>query len=299
MAKGLRSFQSTKITFFVFLDIITAVTGIFIFIVLLLSFRLNESGSGSPPEGSTAAAADAGDPALEARLADLLRQLEEMVIANRNRQSALTEAEAAPDLAALRAEVSALRDAIAGERAAGAQLAASEKNRAAADAARDDVLGLTADRRQIQQIKEHLAALTAEIASKRQQADALENEVKQAEARLLDARVRRGNRVWLVPDLPATSKEPVLVVVGGEETVAERFNKPDSRTKFGANDGANAFHKLLGRCNKLDDYLVFYVRPSGIKHFEEYVEAARDAGFEVGYDAVEENRELVFSKPQD
>ena len=297
MASGMRSFQSTKITFFVFLDIITAVTGIFIFIVLLLSFRLNETGPNSQSDGTASNAPTAGNAALESRLADLLRQLEELVVANHAQQVALAEAETSPDLGALRADIAALQSAIARERAAGAQILAAEKGRSAADDARDNALGLTTDRAQVQQIKDHLAALAAEIAAKRQKSDSLENEVKQAEARLLDARARRGNRLWLVPDLPATSKEPVLLVVGGQESVAERFNKPASRVQLGSDDGAGAFRKLLGRCNKLNDYLVFYVRPSGVKRFEEYVEVARKAGFEVGYDAIEEDRQLVFSKP--
>ena len=297
MAAGLRSFQSTKITFFVFLDIITAVTGIFIFIVLLLSFRLRETGPGSQSDSTAADAPTAGNAALESRLAELLRQLEELVVSNHTRQTALTEAEASPDLGELRADIAALQAAIAEQRAAGAQIQAAEKDRSAADDARDNALGLTTGRTQVQQIKDHLAALVADIAAKRQQSDALETEVKQAEARLLDARARRGNRLWLVPDLPATSKEPLLLVVGGQDAVAERFDKPASRVELGLDDGAGTFRKLLGRCNKLNDYIVFYVRPSGVKRFEEYVTMARKAGFEVGYDAIEEDRQLVFSKP--
>jgi hypothetical protein len=296
MASSLRSTTSTKITFFVFLDIITAVTGIFIFIVLLLSFRLQENGS---TPGAATASGMAGDAASESELNELLHRLEALVATNHARQIALAEAETAPNLADLSNEIDTLKAAIARERSDGARLQVDARSRELADAARDDAVGLTADRAQIQHLKEHLAALEAENTGKHQQSEALENEVKQAEARLLDAQARRGNRLWLVPDLPATSKEPILVIVSGHDAVAERFNKPDSRVSIGSKDGADAFKKLLARYNKLDDYFVFYVRPSGIECFEDYLNAARDAGFEVGYDAIEENRELIFSLPKD
>ena len=85
--------------------------------------------------------------------------------------------------------------------------------------------------------------------------------------------------LWLVPDLPATSKEPILVIVSGHDAVAERFNKPDSRVSIGSKDGADAFKKLLARYNKLDDYFVFYVRPSGIECFEDYLKRGSRRGF--------------------
>ena len=124
MASSLRSTTSTKITFFVFLDIITAVTGIFIFIVLLLSFRLQENGS---TPGAATASGIAGDAAAESKLNELLHRLEALVATNHARQIALAEAETAPNLADLSNEVDTLKAAIARERSDGARLQVDAK----------------------------------------------------------------------------------------------------------------------------------------------------------------------------
>ena len=47
----------------------------------------------------------------------------------------------------------------------------------------------------------------------------------------------------------------------------------------------------------LDQYVVFLVRPSGIETFQDLVKSARDMGFDVGFDALEEDRQIHFSTP--
>ena len=46
-----------------------------------------------------------------------------------------------------------------------------------------------------------------------------------------------------------------------------------------------------------EQYFVFLIRPSGIALFKDLVEAARGSGFEVGFDALEEDKEIHFTPP--
>ncbi len=48
---------------------------------------------------------------------------------------------------------------------------------------------------------------------------------------------------------------------------------------------------------KRDRSLVFYIRPSGIAQFQRLSTLAKGAGFTVGYDAIEEDRQILFSQP--
>ncbi|HTI99949.1 MAG TPA: hypothetical protein VL527_13795, partial [Dongiaceae bacterium] len=53
----------------------------------------------------------------------------------------------------------------------------------------------------------------------------------------------------------------------------------------------------LATAKPLNQYIVFLVRPSGIELFDRLVKLAREKGFEVGFDALEENRQIHFTTP--
>ena len=59
---------------------------------------------------------------------------------------------------------------------------------------------------------------------------------------------------------------------------------------------ASKFKEALKGYAKLDQYIVFYFKPSGVEHFEKLTEAAKEAGFEIGYDAVGEEIVINFRK---
>jgi DNA-directed RNA polymerase subunit RPC12/RpoP len=52
----------------------------------------------------------------------------------------------------------------------------------------------------------------------------------------------------------------------------------------------SAFSSYLDTAKSLDQYVVFEVKPSGIGLFQDLVKSARDKGFDVGYDALEEDK---------
>jgi hypothetical protein len=126
--------------------------------------------------------------------------------------------------------------------------------------------------------------------------DSLEQQVASAQARLLKLQAREG-KIWLIPDQAATTKEPILVTVAGTGAVAEAFDHPEKRQQWDATHAQSSLEAYLRNAKPLDQYVVFLVRPSGIPLFQKLLKSTRTDGFEVGYDALEEDREVHFSKP--
>jgi hypothetical protein len=79
--------------------------------------------------------------------------------------------------------------------------------------------------------------------------------------------------------------------------VLERFNAPDSDRQFDKGAAQKGLESYLKRANPANQYVVFLIRPSGIAMFKDLVAVARTSGFEVGFDAVEEDREIHFTSP--
>src|SRR5437667_4091120 len=103
MRESFRSFDS-KITFFAFADIITAVSGMLIFITLLLATDLGQSNdNGSSTE----------DPALEQRLQEAITQQAEVDSQNQRLEELLSVVENAPAAEKLEADIARLRAQLA------------------------------------------------------------------------------------------------------------------------------------------------------------------------------------------
>ena len=87
--------------------------------------------------------------------------------------------------------------------------------------------------------------------------------------------------------------EPLLVSVVGQTAKLERFRVAGSKVSLPATgeDLATALKPF----DPNHFYIVFYIKPSGIAAFAGLKAAARAAGYEVGYDAMEEDAEIEFS----
>jgi len=286
MRDRLRSFDS-KITFFAFADIITAVSGMLIFITLLLATDL-----GRPTDNRTQAV----NAELERQLNETLAQQADADAANRGLQNLLTAANTAPLPDKLQSDISRLRAELAEEKSKHAGLVEELDTSRTNLAERDRVLGITA-------VRERIAARdreTDEIARKettvRQQTVALENQIPGIEEKILKYRAREGE-LWLIPDRTGNTKEPVLAIVSGKELQIARFNQPDQTEKFSKGGARSGFKSYLGRIKSEKQYVVFLIRPSGIDLFRDLVEVARDSGFEVGFDPLEEDRQIHFTAP--
>lgn len=286
MSSRLRSLDS-KISFFAFADIITAVSGVLIFVALLLATDL-----GRPTNSSSST----GDPRIEQRLQQALAQQVEVDEQNHRFQELLAMADTAPSPEKLNADIARLRSQLAEEQKRQAAVADQMAESQASIAARDKILGLTALKATVQHAKDEAEAIARQDAKARSEMATLDQQVAQQQSKLLKLRERDG-QLWLIPDESSTTKEPILVTVSGAGVEIEHFDHPEQRKRLGTFDADTAFKSYLGQSKSLDQYVVFLVRPSGIETFRDLVKSARDSGFEVGFDALEEDRQTHFSTP--
>ena len=286
MSSRLRSLDS-KISFFAFADIITAVSGVLIFIALLLATDL-----GRPTDSRSQAA----NSEIEQRLQEMFAQQVEVDAQNHRLQELLATADSAPDLEKLQNDITRLRSQLSEEQKKQVALADQMADSQAAIAARDKTLGLTDLKATVQRVVQEAESIARQDAKARSEMENLDQQVAQAQSKLLKLRQREG-QLWLIPDKSATTKEPILVTVAGAGVTIERFDHPDQRKQLEKSGADTAFKSYLREAKALDQYVVFLVRPSGIEIFQDLVKSARDMGFEVGFDALEENRQIHFSTP--
>ena len=284
MASRLRSGIGTRISFFAFQDIITSVTGILILITLILSLYLN------PPPPVSAEQAQ-----IKQKLTAVLEELRRASLATEVRQTNLLLLAAAPSASRLQAEIGELQNRLAGQsnRLAALRQSASDEQRKAD--LRADRLGLSAERERAGRIQRELAELretnsveVAETLQLQEQQRRLQTAIQQAQSE---------HRLWLLPETGNFGKKPVLVTVSGTKLTSERFSEPASRKEFPAATARQGLEQGLAQWHPDRDYVVFYVRPSGIEAFIELSDMVRRAGFQIGYDAVEEDRQIIFAAP--
>jgi hypothetical protein len=284
MRSQLRNWDS-KITFFAFADIITAVSGMLIFITLLLATDLGR------PTGDRAA-----NSQLEQQLQQTLAQQATVDAQNSRLRDLLSRAEIAPNLEKLQADVARLRSQLAEEKQKQTAIAGRLAGSRAAAETRDARLGLADLGAAVDRVLQEAETAARHESEVRGAMDGLERQVERLQSTLLKLRQREG-QLWLIPDKSATTKEPILVTVGGAGAVIERFDHPEQRKQLDKAGADSVFKSYLREAKALDQYVVFLVRPSGIGLFQDLVQSARGAGFEVGYDALEEDRQIHFSTP--
>lgn len=287
MSSRLRSLNSTKISFFAFQDIITSVSGILILVTLILATELDRPTSRTTHDA---------DPELERKLSEILRQQAEVDAQNQNLQGLLAAAETAPAAEKLEADITRLRAQLAEEKKKHASVAEQLAASQSAIEARDRTLGLTDLKAQIQRIIQEAESLARQESEVRKEMASLEQKVASVQSKLLKLREREG-KLWLIPDKSSTTKEPILATVSSSGAKVERFDHPNAAKEFSKSGARSEFESYLAEAKPVDQYVVFLVRPSGIELFERLVKLARDRGFEVGFDALEENREIHFTTP--
>jgi hypothetical protein len=279
MSSRLRSLDS-KISFFAFADIITAVSGVLIFVALLLATDL-----GRPTSSSSQAA----NSEMERQLQETLAQQAEVDSQNHRLQALLVTADTAPDLEKLQADITRLRSQISEEQKKQTALSDQMADSQAAIAARDKVLGLTNLKATVQRVIQENEAIARQEAKVQSEMDGIDQQVARVESKLLKLRQWDG-QIWLIPDKSATTKEPIVVFVDGLGATIQRVDHPDERKQLDKADADSAFRSYLDLAKSLDQYVVFEVKPSGIELFQDLVKSARAKGFAIGYDALEEDK---------
>jgi hypothetical protein len=109
------------------------------------------------------------------------------------------------------------------------------------------------------------------------------------------------HRVFVIPEPDRSGKEPVLIVLSATNGSCTRLSQTNV-VEFAARDGTTEFERLLRTWNARKERLVFYVRPSGIAHFEKCLRLANARGFNIGddnigYDAAAEDGQYVLLSP--
>ena len=286
MRERFRSFDS-KISFFAFADIITAVSGMLIFITLLLATDL-----GQPSDHRSQAA----NREMEQRLREVLAQQAEADSQNRNLEGLLAAAETAPVTEKLETDITQLRAQLAEDKSKHATVAEQLVASQSAIEARDRTLGLTDLKAQIQRLIQDAEWFARQEAKVREEMTTIEQRVAGVQSRVLKLREREG-KLWIIPDKSSTTKEAILATISSSGARVERFDHPGEAMEFSKSNVRSGFNSYLEQAKPLDQYLVFLIRPSGIELFERLVKSARDKGFEVGFDALEEGREIHFTTP--
>jgi hypothetical protein len=281
-------FQRGKIggisPFFAFQDIITSAMAVVITIVMLLALDMGEPSQGDPR--------DPVPSNLTQQLEELLDQLSQANVGLRSAQEADAAAKLSP--AILKGEIETMRSELAGMRAISQ---AGEKD--LTNAQRSDAAKIVWS--ELEKQKAFIAAAAKQLAQRQEEAARSLAEMKRAEDALrakegqLLAEQARKNELWLIPDRSKTSKEPLLAVVSADAVVLQRFDHPE-KSELRGRGLASKFEGALKGYSNLDQYVVFYFKPSGVDHFEALTQSAKSAGFEIGYDAVGEEIAINFNR---
>lgn len=260
-ARGKRS-AKTKVSFFAFQDIITCVSGVLIVVTLLMSTMLSD-------EEIAQAKPSSGDVKAEtATLEGIRKEIQKLT-------GQLTNM---PDPEAVQIETEELKNRLDHLRKLLAAI--QDKN----------------TRQQDRDIRGEMNTKDLE----RQIADALDK-IKGLEEQVgvQQTKIEEESNVWsLVPQLPDSSRKPVLVVVSSSGATIEEFGQPDTRQQIAADQLQTSFTSGLARFRSADHYFVFYIKPSGLAPFISLETEAKKAGFQTGFDALLEHVDLRFSKPK-
>ncbi|HWB01624.1 MAG TPA: hypothetical protein VG796_01285 [Verrucomicrobiales bacterium] len=264
------------VSFFAFQDIITSVTAILLIITVFLSLNIKDAPTA--PESSS----ESESKELKEQLAQLLRDVADR---RQKAESSSDRADAAPrsleiEIALLEKEASDLMKFVAENSAAPKVNPRSALEEATARDIAAERLDLLLIQKRIERLTKEEAAISAERAE-------AEASVRRIESELLNQEKKK-NRLVLIHETSRTTKEPIIAVISGKGGSFHRFDTAAGEQISGPAD----FRRLLKKHSALDHYFVFYNKPSGAGLIDEYVDAARNAGFEVGYDAVPEDFEL-------
>lgn len=253
----LRTGGQARISFFSFQDIITSVTGILILVTLMLSFNVTTAEPVSSEEQKLQAASE---------------RLREIEAENERLQQRRREAATLPDQTQLQAQIETLR-----------------REQIEVDAQRKQLDATLASARE--RVAKQPTNNAAEL---RDQIEEAEKQLEQLRAKAAQSRTNV-NALYIVPDVDArrNEKKAVAIVVSGTQMRAQRLDGSD--VFEGQINSPDSLQPILTKHNSERDFLVFYFRPSGAKWFEDFRKLARQGGFEVGYDAVEEQKQLIFS----
>jgi len=237
-----------------------------------------------------------GSSSLEQKLQEALAMQVDVDKKNIRLQELLKAAETSPDIFKLQSDIKRLRLQLVEEQkkqnALNYQITESQD----AIAKRDVALGLTNIKAEAARVNAETKIIASQDAKIREEMSCLNRHLTGVQSKLLILRQREG-KLWIIPDKSFTTKEPILATVSASGAKLERFDRSDQTKIFYEPSTGSEFNSFLAGVKPVDQYIVFLVRPSGIRLFKDLVKSARDKNIEVGFDAVEENKDIYYSIP--
>ena len=300
MSDFLRGDDEEVASFFAFQDVITAVLGILILIALQLSFSINVlKGDG----GSEVAEVDS-QIITEQEFVDKRKERVEM-----ERRLSL--------LRAKNREILAQKEAIesAGESLQGVEefvrILISEIEQMELDLGvldqtltdKRETLRWDASKLGLLSVQSEIAELIEEshkdsiiISDLKKDIEKLSNSLSSSLDELSEEKKRKDS-VWMIPEKESDGKDPLLITIDGKRMRFEEFDKPESLRVLNTRSLTSSFEAGVEKYDKRKFKIVFLFKPSGAIYFEKVIELAKELGFEVGYDPVEERQKIIFSLP--
>jgi hypothetical protein len=300
MSDFLRGDDEEVASFFAFQDVITAVLGILILIALQLSFSVNVvKGEEGNNEGSIDDSIISEEEfldnqikrnGLEAKLAELRQRNREII----NRKQAILSAGQSAQgiensLQIVRAQVDQLVKDHESFRRALAQKEQTLREEAAN-------LGLSAVQFEVAELSYKTEEDSKGIAALKRRLQELSSTLSESMSDL-SAEKRKKDSVWMIPERSNDGKSPLLVTIDGTNMRFEEFDKPESLRVLRTSSLTSSFKSAVKSYDSRRVKVVFLFKPSGVDYFKKIIELAKDLGFEVGYDPIEESHKVIFSLP--
>jgi len=300
MSDFLRGDDEEVASFFAFQDVITAVLGILILIALQLSFSINVlKGEDGNQEGKVDSHIISEKEFIEKRREreELERRLSQLRDENREilaKKEALSSAGESlkgiedsirilvSEIEQLEIDLDVLDQAISDKRKTLQEEAAKlglssvqSKVTELSEKSRDDAKIISALREKMKELSSSLSRSLEELSSEK----------------------KRKDSVWMIPEKDNDGKEPLIVIIDDSSMRFEEFDKPESLRVLNTSSLTSSFEAGVEKYDKRKFKIVFLFKPSGAIYFEKVIELAKELGFEVGYDPVEERQKIIFSLP--
>jgi len=266
MAKA-RRIQGANVSFFAFQDIITAVSGILILIVILMVLMLRQPGIIDVPVEVT-----------ETRTLAELEALIETSMA-RIRKFAQVDFDTSDESEdRLKEQIEQLQKSL-DEEADPLRLALL---REVESAERE----MTAAIEETTSLEQRRAAAALALIKMQATVDAKADFVKETAATA---------QVWL--KLSTSEKKPILLELDAGGGVLRDMAAPEAKTRIAASSLKERVREMARESDGAESYFVFFIRPSGIAFLPPLQELLQQEGFDLGYRPLDETVELrIFSE---
>lgn len=262
-----RRIQGANVSFFAFQDIITAVTGILILIVILMVLMLRQPGLVDVPVEMT-----------ENRSLEELNALIEEAIVKIKKYAGMDLDTGNETEAGLKEQIEQLQ----------------KKLDTGVDPLRLALL------QEVESAESELQAAIEGAASLRQQKDAASLALVEIQATVNSKadfvqETTESAQVWL--KLRPSDKSPILLELDSDGGVLRDIADPEVKTRIASGSLIERVKQIARAADGAESYFVLFIRPSGIQFLPPLQELLHQEGFDLGYRPLDENTDLkIFSE---